>query len=294
MHTFKKVALLLGVGAAVLGLMLWLSWTGERVSETPARVLEFGQGQGGLWRLPSDVVAVAAGKPYVVRLNGQLQAEMVNIDVADSTAEGWQLRSAVLKPGDLLVTRPEKYTAGEAVAPVAGADETRLVRAALEAGSAAVASEGLSQCVRFISPGYKDGCGYNIALLRQLLKRAFKEFDHPQLQFVGPSVIRVRGREAKVAADVRLSVLYRGRRGYLLGDDTAANHVLVQLNKAAYGWKLSRIDGLRPLGLAERSFRLIGGEVGMPLMDTERQEKEAIRAQCRERMNVRFGVSTSR
>jgi hypothetical protein len=287
----RKLALPLLVGAAVLAFMFWLSTTGERVSEAAVRVAEVSAGQsGGALLAPREAVAGAGGKPYVLRAGKNLRAERVEVEVAGEAGGGLlRLRAAKLAPGDVLVLGPQSVAEGGAVAPVAGLPEERLVGLVLEGGMQAVASENLPESVRYVSPGYRDAWGYNIALLRALLKRTYKEFDGPRFELAAPPVIRVEGRHALVQADLRLSATYRGRRNWLLGDAAAPNRVMLRLDKAVYGWKLARIEGLRPLGFEERFFRLLGGEVGLPLSDAERQEKKQACSLCRQRMAERFG-----
>jgi PAS domain-containing protein len=272
----KKTMPLLVVGAAVLGLMFWLSRTGERVSETPVRVDVVTPAGQGAWSVPPEAVGSSSGASYVVRPVSEAGGRVV-------------LAAEKLRPGDLVVATPAKVAEGEALSPVAGVSEERLVALVLEAGMDAVARKDLPGCVRFISPGYRDAWGYNIALLRQLLKRSFTEFDQLQCALAAPPAVHVQGREAVAVADVRLSATFRGRRNYLLGDASAANQLHLTLTRAAYGWKLSRIEGLRPLGFEERFVRLLGREIGMPLSESERAEQQPYCMRCRERMRERFG-----
>lgn len=284
----KRFAPLLLIGGLVFGLMFWLSRSGERVAETPVKVACARPGvELGLVVVPQ--AAVAEGEaPFVARLR-HLRAERVPVRV--EAAEGGQLavRSAALRPGDLLVLGPADLAAGEAVAPMAGVDDERLVALVLEAAMHAVESEDLPESVRFVSPGYKDAWGYNIALLRQVFKRSFREFDNLRFELAAPPVINVDGGQALVQTQVRLKADYRGRRNYLLGGEAAPNRVLLRLDKRAYGWKVARIEGLRPLDFEERFFRLLGREVGLPLSEEERLDRDRTCARCKERMNERFG-----
>jgi hypothetical protein len=279
------------IGVAVLGLVVWLSRIGERIAETPVGVMEPEHSPDGSWLVSREaVVEGEAERPCVLRLRN-LRAEPVSVEIAEEADGRLRLKAGGLEPGDVLVVGPREVAEGQAVAPMAGLPEERLVGLVLEAGMAAVAAEDLPESVRYVSPGYRDGWGYNIALMRQLLKRVYKKFDEPRIELAEAPVIRVEGSRAVVQADVRVSALYGGRRNWLLGDDAAPNRLLLRLDKAAYGWKISRIEGLRPLGFDEKFLRLLGGEIGLPLSEAERREKEAACVLCRERLAERFGAA---
>jgi len=295
MRQWKRIIPLLIVGGAVFGGFFWLSRTGERVAETPVKVVEAARGaEPGLWVLPKEAVAEGepasrlGGQPFVARL-AYLRAERVPVKVESEAAGRVLVRTDALARGDLVVLRPGEVAGGEAVAPLAGVGEERLVGLVIEAGLHAVESESVPESVRFVSPGYRDAWGYNIALLRQVFKRAYKEFDHLKFELAAPPHVNIEGDTALVQTEVRLKADYRGRRNYLLGGDTSADRVILRLDKKAYGWKIGRIEGLRPLGFEERFFRLLGREVGLPLTEEERLDKEQTCARCRQRMNERFG-----
>jgi hypothetical protein len=286
----RKLVPFVAAMGIVLALMFWLSREGERVSETPLRVAEVTAAGEGLWSLPAGAVG-QGGQPFVARLV-HLRAQRVPVETAGPGQGGGVLvRASALKAGDLVVVGPEGVAEGEAVAVMSGVREERVVAAVIEAGMAAVAAENLPEAVRYVSPGYRDPWGYNIALLRAFLKKAFQEFERPEFQLAAPLSVRVEGQEALAQADVRLLATYHGRRNYLLGGDQAPNRVMVRLKKGVYGWKIARLEGLQPLGFQERYFRLLGGEIGMPLTDEERREREAACGQCRQRMIERFGAA---
>lgn len=281
----------LGVGALVLGLKLWLFPTSQRISESTVEVAEIEESGKGVWFVPPGAVAEKSGEPgpFVVRLK-HLRAERLAVKVAGEAEGGLMLRSDQLKSGDLLVLRPGAVSEGQAVTPTGPLEDVRLIRLTLQAGMAAAMAEDLDESVRFISTNYRDESGYNINLMSRLLKRAYKEFDEPRIELAEPPVIQVKGSLAVVQAKARLTAIYQGRRNYLLGDKDAPNHILVQLEKSTYGWKISGIKGLRPLGFEGRFFRLLGAGVGLPLTEAEQREKKDACMPCRQRMVERFGL----
>jgi hypothetical protein len=151
-------------------------------------------------------------------------------------------------------------------------------------------AEDLEESVRFISTSYRDEWGYNIALMRKLLKRAYEEFDEARIEVAEPPAIQINGSRAVIQAAVRVTALYQGHRNYLLGDQNTPNHILLRMERTASGWKMSEIKGLRPLGFEERFFRLLGAGVGLTMTAAERQEEQKVCMPCRERMTERFGL----
>ena len=186
------------------------------------------------------------------------------------------------------VTEIQQLEQGE-VAPTEGVDDERLIRLTLEAGMAAAMAEDLEESVRFISPEYRDRLGFNSALMRKLLKRAYEEFNQPRIELVGTPTIQVKDNQAMVRAKIRLTAIYQGRRNYLLGDQINPNSVLLVMNKSANSWKVSRIEGLRPLGFEEDFLKLLGAQIGLPLTEDESLEKKQFCMPCRQRMAERFG-----
>jgi hypothetical protein len=283
----------LGVGSLYLGLIPWLFPTERQVSEIPVKVIETEQAGKGMWFVPRDAVAQKSLNPFVARLK-QLRAKRLAVRIADETENRLLLQSNDLKSGDLLVMRPDVIPEDERVIPIAGLDEEQLILMSLETGMAAGMAEDLDETVRFISPHYSDDLGFNLHLLRQLLKRAYKEFDEPHIELTEPPEIQVEGNQAVVQARVKLNALYQGRRNYLLGDETTANQILLQMEKSTYGWKVSEAKGVKPLGFNEKFLRLLGAEIGLSLTEVEQKEKKKACMPCRRRMTERFGSLSSR
>jgi len=291
---FKKLILILlvglGGGALVLALKPWLFSTTAQSSEIPVKVTAIQQAEQGEWIAPLDAVAKMSGsaESYVLRLR-HFRTESVPVTVVNETKDSILLQSYELKPTDLLVMEPAAIQSPQAVAPTEGVDDEMLIRLTLEAGMAAAMAEDLEESVRFISAEYRDRLGFNFALMRKLLERAYEEFNEPRIELVGAPTIQVKDNQAMVQAKIRLTALYQGRRNYLLGDQINPNCVLLVMNKSANSWKVSRIEGLRPLGFEENFLKFLGAQIGLPLNEAESLEKKQFCMPCRQRMAQRFG-----
>ncbi len=284
------ILFVLGVGGLAVKTASFLFPTGEHVAETPVEVVETDARGTGLWLVPKDVIAQQSGiaNPFVHRIKN-LRIERLTVEVTAETEGRVELRSNELEAGDLLVIEPGAVHVGQAVAPTSGIDDEGLIRLTLEAGIAAAMAEDLKESVRFISPGYRDSLGFNFTLMRRLLERAYEEFDRPRIELAEPPAIQIRGSRAIVQAQLRLTAIYQGRRNYLLGDQDHPNNILLILDKSANGWKVSQIEGLRPLSLEEGFLKLLGAQIGLPLTATERLEKDQACMPCRQRMAELFG-----
>jgi hypothetical protein len=282
------VALTFGVLGVSIGSLLFP--TGEVLTETSVEVVEIDHLGKGLWSVPKNVIAQQAGvsDPFVLRLKN-LRLESLSVEVTGETDGRLLLRSNDLKEGDSLVLKPLAVQAGQAVAPRTGIGDQHLIRLTLEAGMAAARAENLKESLRFVSPEYSDNMGFNFALIRDLLERSYEEFDEPQIELAEPLVIQIKGSKALIQAQIRLSANYQGRRNYLLGDQESPNSILLALDKSSNGWKLLRIEGLRPLGFEERALKLLGSQLGLPLTEAEQKEKQEFCMPCRQRMAERFG-----
>jgi hypothetical protein len=280
----------LGFGALVVTIGFFSLPTGEHLTETPVTVVEIDHPGKGLWSLPKDVAARQSGvsTQLVLRLNN-LRVEPLTVEVAAETHDRLELLSNDLKRGDLLVLRPEELQAGQAVTITTGIDDERLIRLTIEAGMTAAMAEDLEESVRFVAPNYSDNMGFNYTLIRELLERAYEEFDKPNIELADDLGIQIKGSKAEVQARISLSAIYQGRRNYLLGDQDSPNSILLILDKSPNGWKLFRIEGLRPLDFEERALKLLGAQLGVPLTQAEQIEKQQFCMPCRQRMIERFG-----
>jgi hypothetical protein len=293
-RTSKKllfiILVVLGVGGVVVKAASILFLAGEHIPETPVEVVEINARGKGAWLVPRDVTAQRFGipNPFVHRIKN-LRIERLAVEVVAETEGRVELRSNDLEAGDLLVVQPAAVQAGQAVSPTTGIDAEGLIRLTLEAGIAAVMAEDLKESVRFISTGYHDSLGFNFNTMRRLLERAYEEFDEPRIELAESPAIQLKGSQAIVQAQLRLTAIYQGRRNYLLGDQDHPNNILLILDKSANGWKVSQIEGLRPLSLEEGFLKLLGAQIGLPLTATERLEKQQACMPCRQRMAELFG-----
>ena len=164
-----------------------------------------------------------------------------------------------------------------------------IIRLTVEAGIEALKEKNYQETLRFLSPHYSDRWGFNARLMEQVVRRAFKEFDHPRIELEGPPLIRIQNNQALVSASIRLTAIYQGRRNYLLGNSAHPNSLWLQMGKTDSGWKLENVNGLRPLGFEEDFFKLLGAEVGLSLTEEDKAARQQACMPCRERMAERFG-----
>ena len=295
--TVRKFCLLilagLGIGTLLLSLKPWLFSASEAVAEIPVKVAGIQQARDGLWFIPRDglIEKTDQTESFVFRLK-HLRTERLAVQINDSTDDSILVRNDDLKAGDLLIIEPRTIQAGQAVAPAAGINDEELVRLTLLAGIEAAMAEDLDESVRFISPNYHDNVGFNFILMRKLLERAYEEFDQPQIELAEPPVIQIKGSKAVAMAPVRLTAIYQGRRNYLLGDQNKSNTIFIVLDRSTGSWKVSQIEGLRPLGFEEGLLKHLGADLGLPITPAEREQEDRFCMPCRQRMKERFGTES--
>ena len=154
----------------------------------------------------------------------------------------------------------------------------------------AVQEENLKKSMSLFSPEYRDSLGINIDIMRKLIKKAYKVFDKPRIHIKEPPAILVDAENARVHADVRLSVIYSEKRNYILGDNNIHNSILVNLKKNSNGWKVTSIEDLRPLGFEAQFLRYLGADLGFKLSHMELDESRKYCMPCRLKMKERFGT----
>jgi hypothetical protein len=281
----------LGVGGLVIGVGFSLALKEEYITETPVEVVEIDHRGQELWLVPTDVIGRRSGKqkPFVLRIKN-LRVERLTVEIVNKAGDNAEIRSDDLKTDDLLLLHPGTVQPGQAVTPIDGIDDERLVHLTLEAGSAAVMVEDLEESVRFISPNYRDNMGFDFNLIRRLVERAYEEFDQPLIELAEPSVSQINGFQAVVHTQMKLTAIYNDRRNYLIGDRFDPNDITLLMNKSANSWKVSQIKGLRPLGFGERFLKILGDQVGLPLTASEQVEKKQTCMPCRLKMKERFGT----
>lgn len=185
---------------------------------------------------------------------------------------------------------PRGIKENDPVVPRSGIDDSHRILLVLEAGIGAIEREDLSECLRFLSGKYQDAWGYNPKLISAFVKRAFKEFSQPRIELQESPTVQVNNQQALAQVALRLKAFCQGRSNYLLGDSNGFNKLALSLEKEALGWKLVRVQGLKPLGFDERFLKLIGSEIGLPLNEAEQKERRQACMPCREKMSERFGA----
>ena len=290
---YKKLLLLLliVIGGLVVNIGFSLDQKGESITETPVEVVEIDHQDNGLWSVPKEVIGRRSGKPnpFVLRLK-YLRVELLAVRVAAESSESAEIQSDDLKTNDLLILHPEDVQPRQAVVPISGIGDDRLIRLTLEAGSAAVMAENIEESVRFISPNYRDSLGFDFNLIRRLIERAYEEFDKPLVELAELRASQINGFQAVVQTQMKLTAIYNNRRNYLIGDLINPNNITLMLEKSPDGWKVSQVKGLRPLGFEERFLKILGEQVGLPLTASERVEKKQTCMPCRLKMDERFGT----
>jgi hypothetical protein len=281
----------LAIMVVSVGLLLWLLVLGQRDATIAVNVTDIRPAGENLWLAPRGVLdagSLHGTRREVVRLT-YLRTERLPVHVEKHTEDGLILRSKELSIGDLLILEPGRLGAGQPVSPTAGISPERLIRLTLEAGIATVMTEDPENAARFLSSDYRDSLGLTKTVLAKILERTYQEFDSPQIELLEPPRIQVRGDQAVVHANLKVSALYRGRRNFLLGDEHGPNAVRLTFSRFPEGWKLSGIEGLRPLGLDEGFLRLLAAQVGLRLSRAEEEQRQRSCMPCRQRMGERFG-----
>jgi hypothetical protein len=282
----------LGTMVVIVGLLLWVPPLDRRRHATIAvKVTDIMPAGENLWLAPRGVLDEGSSRETrreVTRLN-LLCAQRLPVHLEKQTGDGVVLRSEELRAGDLLILESGRLGAGQPVSPTAGVTPERLIRLTLEAGIAAVMAEDLENSVRFLSRDYRDSLGLTKAVLAKILERTYQEFDSPETELLEPPEIQVRGDQALVHAKLRVSAVYRGRRNFLVGDEHGPDAVRLTLTRLPEGWKLSGIEGLKPLGFDEGFLRLLGAQVGLGLSRAEEEQRQRACMPCRQRMAERFG-----
>jgi hypothetical protein len=218
-----------------------------------------------------------------------LRARKERVGLLEELENGFRVKSGSLRPGDYILVNPQGVSDHQAVTPVSGMADRQWIEMILKSGIAAIEEENFHESLRFVSPRYHDTWGYTEKLIEAFLNRAFKEFSNPRLEIAGRPVIQVSGNRARVQTAVRLRATFQSRSNYLLGDAGGFNSLSLTLEKDTSGWKLVDVKGLKPLGFDEGFMRLIGFEIGLPLTESEKRERQKACMPCRERMAERFG-----
>jgi hypothetical protein len=261
----------------------------ETPREYPALAMRITEAGENLWEIPRKAVSVGSGqKSYVLRLE-LLRAKRIEVHPgAAESGDEVVVRSERLRSGDLVLADPGSIEEGAAIS-VNGLDAKHLIELTIEAGEAAARNRDLRESARFISRGYCDEWGFDFHLMTAFLAKAYRQFDHPQVELCSAPDISIDGPGALIQAAVKVQATRKGRNNYLLGGPQNSNKLLVRMEKLDSGWKVAQIKGLEPLGFEEKFMKLLGAEVGLPLSEQEKREKKQFCMPCRQSMADRFG-----
>jgi len=286
----KRLIVFIVIMAAGILFVLWYSPDIEEVHDTPVTVSGIKQEENGMWKVSRAAVASDSenADTFVLRLK-HLRAEKVNIVISKETGDKYLLSSSDLKPGDLLIENPAMYRNGQAVLPVSGVDDKKMINLIIEAGIAAATESKRGDLFRFVSTEYRDRLGFNSKIIGRFVKRIFEELERLSIHLDGDPEIFINGKNAKVMLKLRIKAFYMGRQNYILGDAENPNNVIIIFRKSKDAWKVISADGMRPLGFEENYLRLLGGRFDLPLTDQEKIERDKRCMPCRQRMSERFG-----
>ena len=270
--------------------VLWYSPDIEEIHDIPVTVSGIKQVKNGIWKVSGPAVASDSenADTYFLRLK-HLRAEKVNTRISKETGDKYLLSSGDLKPGDLLIENPAMYRNGQAVLPVSGVDDKRMINLIIEAGIAAATESKRGELFRFVSTEYRDRLGFNREIIGRFVKRIFEELERLSIHLAGDPEIFIKGKNAKVMLKLRIKAFYMGRQNYILGDAENPNNVIIIFRKSKNAWKVISAHGIKPLGFEEDYLRLLGGRFDLPLSDQEKLERDRMCMPCRRRMSERFG-----
>lgn len=286
----KRLIVSIVIMAVGILFVLWYSPDIEEVHDIPVTVSGIKQVKNEMWKVSRPAVAYDSenADTYVLRLK-HLRAEKVNTRISKETGDKYLLSSRDLKPGDLLIENPAMYRNGQAVLPVSGVDDKRMLNLIIEAGIAAATESKRGDLFRFVSTEYRDGLGFNREIIGRFVKEIFEELDRLSIHLAGDPEIFIKGKNAKVMLKLRIKAFYMGRQNYIMGDAENPNKVIIIFRKSENAWNVISADGMRPLGFEEDYLRLLGGRFDLPLTDQEKMEKDRRCMPCRQRMSERFG-----
>ena len=286
----KRLIVSIVIMAVGILFVLWYSPDIEEVHDIPVTVFGIKQVKNEMWKVSRPAVAYDSenADTYVLRLK-HLRAEKVNTRISKETGDKYLLSSRDLKPGDLLIENPAMYRNGQAVLPVSGVDDKRMLNLIIEAGIAAATESKRGDLFRFVSTEYRDGLGFNREIIGRFVKEIFEELDRLSIHLAGDPEIFIKGKNAKVMLKLRIKAFYMGRQNYIMGDAENPNKVIIIFRKSENAWNVISADGMRPLGFEEDYLRLLGGRFDLPLTDQEKMEKDRRCMPCRQRMSERFG-----
>ncbi len=123
-------------------------------------------------------------------------------------------------------------------------DERRIKRI-IEGGRKAVEAEDIKRCMSYVSIHYSDSHSLNYILVKRILEDVFREFDGFE---VITRELRVTVNNDTATAEFKGAVIVNieGMRGFLVGGNDGPIEIKVDLNRERFGWKVVRVEGIKP------------------------------------------------
>lgn len=292
----KILMVLIPLLVAIISVVVWQLLDMKRfhespeVHEVPVTVTGIKQMKNVLLEVSGSAVASDPENAdnYVLRLQ-HLYAEKVDVSVLKETGDTYLLSSRDLKPGDLLIENPETIQSGQAILPVSGVDDSRIINLIIKACIAATTEKKRDDLFRFVSTEYMDSLGFNRMFMGRFVHRIFEELETLDISLAEDPKPFINGENAKVMLKLRIRAFYMDRQNYVLGDAESPNEVIILFRKTKNAWKIISADGFKPLGFDEKYLRLLGGRFDLPLSDQEKLERDRRCMPCRQKMSERFG-----
>ncbi|HEY5648367.1 MAG TPA: hypothetical protein VIU33_02630 [Nitrospiria bacterium] len=122
------------------------------------------------------------------------------------------------------------------------------IRTAIKEGGGAIETGDLEGAMSHVSTDYRDEKGLTYLVVKRLLRDAFDQFDHFEIEMEDPEIEFVKGEDPGAWArfDLRLFVELEGRRGLLVGSLDEPAHLEIFFIKKPWGWLVREIRGVRP------------------------------------------------
>jgi hypothetical protein len=120
----------------------------------------------------------------------------------------------------------------------------RQIKKALAEAETAFEGKDVDGVMAHVSLQYRDDQGLAYLNVKSLMKRGFEAFDGFDVR-LGNLRIEVSDGEATVPADLRLVVVQKGGKAYLLGSDEESLAVEIHLAREALNWKIRAVNGIK-------------------------------------------------
>jgi hypothetical protein len=120
----------------------------------------------------------------------------------------------------------------------------RRIKETLSEAEAAFEAKDIDGVMAHVSLRYRDDMGLAYLNLKELMNRGFEEFEEFDVR-LGNLSLEIADDEATVLSELRLIVIQRGEKAYLLGNDQEPLPIEFQMLKETLSWKLGAINGIR-------------------------------------------------